>query len=118
VIHGRLYRAADQTCLFAEVARTANFIDRMRGLLGTPPLSADKALLITPCASVHTFGMSYTIDLAFLDHGWTVIKTVPALRPWRMAACPAAGMVLEMAEGGLAAAQLACGTKLEWRELR
>ncbi len=116
MIKGRLYSACDQACLIANVSRTTNLIDRMRGLLGTAPLRADEALLIQPCASVHTVGMGYTIDLAFLDHKWTIIKTVSSLRPWRMAACPTAGMVLETCEGGLKLMQLVTGLKLEGRE--
>jgi len=116
VTYGRLYRASDQTCLIAKVSKTTNFIDRVRGLLGTRPLLANEALLIQPCASVHTIGMGYRIDLAFLDHKWTIIKTVSALRPWRMAACPAASMVIEMCEGSLGTLQMTDGLKLVWRD--
>lgn len=116
MINGRLYRASDQTCLIAKVSKTTNFLDRMCGLLGTQPLQADEALLIQPCSSVHTIGMGYPIDLAFLDREWTIIKTVSALRPWRMASCHAASMVLETCEGGLAVMQLVNGLKLEWRD--
>ena len=40
---------------------------RMRGLLGYPPLQADQGLLIRPCNMVHTVGMRYPIDIVYID---------------------------------------------------
>ena len=59
--------------------------------------------------------MGYAIDLAFLARDWTILKTVASLQPWRMSACPTAGMVLELADGGLERMQLTQGLQLEWR---
>jgi len=114
VIYGRLY-GEDGRPRIARVARTAHFYDRMRGLLGTSGLPQAEALLIDPCSSIHTWGMRYTIDAAFLDRNWTIIRIVRGLKPWRMAACAAAVMVLETCEGGLETMQLYRGIKLEWR---
>ncbi len=116
MITGRLYRACDRTMLIERVYRTVTAMERMRGLLCRPRLQEHEALLIKPCSSVHTIGMKYTIDLAFLDHNWTVVKAVHALKPWRMAGCAAALMVLEIAENGLYKLQLTEGLQLEWRE--
>jgi len=116
VIHGRLHRAADHACLIPRVTRTASALDRLRGLLGSPPPAPDAALLIVPCSSVHTLFMGYAIDLAFLARDWTILKTVRALKPWRMAACPSAAMVLELATGGLDKLQLTRGLQLEWHD--
>ena len=88
----------------------------MRGLLASPPLKANEGLLIVPCSLVHTIGMNYAIDLVFLDKQWTIVKTVKALKPWRMAASNAASMVLELAAGSLDQLQLTNGQQLEWHE--
>ena len=88
----------------------------MRGLLGSPPLKENEGLLIVPCSSVHTFGMSYAIDLVFLDKQFTIVKTVSALKPWRMAASNAAFMVLELATDSLDNLQLSNGQILEWHD--
>ena len=58
-----------------EVARARS--DRRRGLLGRDDLTG--ALLIERCRSVHTIGMSFEIDVAFLDlHGCVIdIVTMP-----------------------------------------
>jgi uncharacterized membrane protein (UPF0127 family) len=114
VIRGRVYRADSRECVIPQAARTGGMFERMRGLLGRAPLRTGEALLIVPCASVHTFGMRYTLDLAFLDRDWRVVRTVPGVMPWRMAACPAAAMVLELPEGGLAAAGIRNGDRLVW----
>ena len=42
----------------------ATFWDRLMGLF--PCRSSDEILLIAPCRSVHTFGMGYAIDIAFI----------------------------------------------------
>ncbi|HVM08966.1 MAG TPA: DUF192 domain-containing protein [Acidimicrobiales bacterium] len=62
-----------------EVADT--FAARLRGLLGRDGI--DGALLITPAKSVHTFGMRFPIDVAFVDETMTVIATC-TLPPHRL----------------------------------
>jgi uncharacterized membrane protein (UPF0127 family) len=116
MIHGRVHRADDHACLIPKASLTGNLFERMRGLLGSPRLEPEQALLIRPCSSVHTIGMQYPIDLAFLDRHWTIIKTVSNLKPWRMAVCPAAHMVLELLSGGLDRLHLARGLQLEWQD--
>ena len=54
---------------------------RMRGLLGRD--SIDGALLLQPAKSVHTLGMRFPIDVAFVDREYVVVRTV-SMRPWRV----------------------------------
>ncbi|MGQ4512086.1 DUF192 domain-containing protein [Streptomyces sp. DW26H14] len=54
---------------------------RRRGLLGRDGIEG--ALLLTPCGSVHTFGMRFAIDVAYLDRRMRVLR-VQTLRPGRM----------------------------------
>ena len=113
MIHGWLTRTNDDRVI-QKVSKTTNFLERMCGLLGSPPLEENEGLLIVPCSYVHTFGMSYAIDLVFLDKQWTIVKTVRALKPWRMAASNTANMVLELAVNSLEQLQLITGQQLEW----
>lgn len=94
----------------------SSMLERMRGLLGRPPLAADQGLLIAPCSSVHTIGMHYPIDLVFLNRQWRILRIIPALNPLRLAWVFGAGMVLELAAGAAAALGLAPGQELSWRE--
>ncbi|MCF3962846.1 DUF192 domain-containing protein [Streptomyces fuscigenes] len=59
----------------------ASYGTRRRGLLGRDGL--DGALLLTPCGSVHTFGMRFAIDVAYLDRALRVLAVV-TVRPGRM----------------------------------
>jgi uncharacterized membrane protein (UPF0127 family) len=47
---------------------------RRRGLLRRDCLEG--ALVITPCKWVHTIGMRFSLDVAFVDAEGTVVKTV------------------------------------------
>lgn len=113
-MHGAMHRADDGRCIVPEALRTAGMFERMRGLLGRPPLRAGQGLLIEPCAAVHAVGMTYALDLAFLSRSGRIEKLVPGLRPWRMAGCRGARMVLELPAGAIAAAGLEVGQTLAW----
>ena len=81
---------------------------RLSGLLGRPPLVLGQALWLHPCHAIHTLGMSYPIDVLFLDERMQPVKRVCALRPNRLCRCPGATSVLELPGGGLAALGQAC----------
>ncbi|MBP0458236.1 DUF192 domain-containing protein [Streptomyces montanisoli] len=59
----------------------ASYRTRRRGLLGRDGI--DGALLLTPCGSVHTFGMRFAIDVAYLDRRMRVLGT-QTLHPGRL----------------------------------
>lgn len=88
------------------------------GLLMTPELAKDTGLWITPCQSVHTLFMRYTIDVAFVDRESRVLS-VSTLKPWRLSrwARKATG-VIELPAGTLQATQTAVGDQLEFQEVR
>jgi len=81
------------------VRRAERWRDRLRGLLFSPPPAPGQALLITPCAAVHTAFMRYPIDVVFLDRRGSVRKVARALPPWRIAICVGARHTLELAAG-------------------
>ena len=114
MIHGRLVEQHDGRCLVPRVMRTNNALERMRGLLGRPPLKRDQALLLIPCNAVHTFAMGYALDLIYLDRGWTIRKRVDNISPWRLSACLGAAMVLEMPAGRSHELELTIGQSLRW----
>ncbi|ROQ82452.1 hypothetical protein EES39_17360 [Streptomyces sp. ADI92-24] len=59
----------------------ASYRHRSRGLLGQDGI--DGALLITPCGSVHSFRMRFTIDVAYLDRKLNVVA-VHTMKPGRL----------------------------------
>ncbi len=80
----------------AECRVASRFLERLRGLLLTDPSSRDaRGLLLAPCSSVHTFGMSYPLDLVFLDRGGGVVRVCGGVPPGRVVPCAGAYAVLE-----------------------
>lgn len=59
----------------------ASYRARTRGLLGRDGIAG--ALMLTPCGSVHTFGMRFAIDVAYLDRRYRVLA-VTTMRPGRL----------------------------------
>jgi uncharacterized membrane protein (UPF0127 family) len=97
-------------------ART--FRERVVGLLATPRLGAGEGLWISPCQAIHTFGMRYPIDIAFLD-AEGVVRHQATVKPWRLSAWVRKTVgVLELAEGELAKSGTQAGDKLVLVEAR
>lgn len=92
------------------VARTP--WQRMRGLLGHPPLQPRQGLLILPCNMVHTMGMGYSIDLVYVDREGVILKIAPHVAPLRMSICLDAHAVLELVAGEAQACGLQVGQRL------
>ncbi|WP_260635978.1 DUF192 domain-containing protein [Streptomyces angustmyceticus] len=59
----------------------ASYRARTRGLRGRDGIEG--ALLLTPAGSVHTFGMRFAIDVAYLSRDFTVLA-VRTMRPGRL----------------------------------
>ncbi|MEI7033256.1 DUF192 domain-containing protein [Streptomyces pratensis] len=59
----------------------ASYRTRRQGLLGQD--GVEGALMLTPCGSVHTFGMRFAIDVAYLDRKFTVLA-VRTMEPGRL----------------------------------
>lgn len=66
---------------------------RVRGLLGTK--ANKEILLLIPCKDIHTVGMNYAIDVAFIDQSGTVVLVRRDVGPGQRIACKEAVAVLE-----------------------
>ncbi|MEU1615789.1 DUF192 domain-containing protein [Streptomyces sp. NPDC005722] len=102
---------ADGAGIPLEIA--ASYRARTRGLLGRTGITG--ALLLTPAASVHTLGMRFAIDVAYLDRRLRVlaVRTMPPGRVGRPRL--RARHVLEAEAGAMAAWGLVRGTALTVR---
>jgi len=94
------------------IART--FWQRLRGLLLREPLSDQQGLLIAACKHIHTTGMSYPLDVIFIDQHGAVVRIVKALSPNRQASARSARSVLELTAGMADKLELKCGEQLIW----
>lgn len=70
---------------------------RMRGLLFGREIAENEVLVLVPCHAIHTFGMRYRIDVAFLDASGMVLKAERALKKGRRRSCAEALLTLERA---------------------
>jgi uncharacterized membrane protein (UPF0127 family) len=96
----------------AEVAES--LVDRSRGLIGHSRY--DGALLLQRARSVHSAGMRFPMDVAFLDESMTVVA-ITRLRPWSLALPRRGGRhVLEAQAGSFERWRLAPGDQIEIRE--
>lgn len=101
--------------LGARVAVADSWWRRFRGLLALPPLEPGEGLLLLDCASVHTVGMRYPIDVAFLDSEGRVVSCIPGLGPWRMGiGADGAVHTLELPPGRLEETGTRPGDRLSW----
>ncbi|MFB7343133.1 DUF192 domain-containing protein [Streptomyces hydrogenans] len=112
---GRSWRDGPGTLTVPEGATVpvevaASYRARRRGLLGRDGVAG--AMLLTPANSVHTLGMRFPIDVAYLDRRLRVLAVV-TMRPGRLGLPrPRARHVLEAEAGAMAAWGLRPGAVL------
>lgn len=94
------------------VEHAATRATRRRGLLGRDRLEPQRALILEPCAAIHTAFMRFAIDVVFVDRQGRAVKIVRDVPPWRMAIAAGAHSVVEMAAGSLAPDALRVGDRL------
>jgi uncharacterized membrane protein (UPF0127 family) len=85
---------------------------RNRGLLGRSSLPDDRALILAPCNSIHTFFMRFAIDVAFVDRDGHVRRARQSLQPWRIQTAFRAFAVVELASGALERSDTRVGDRL------
>ncbi len=86
---------------------------RRRGLIGIDHL--DGALVLEPCNWVHTFGMRFDLDVAYLDRAGTVIKATRMRRNRMGVPVWQAHSVIEAQAGAFARWSLHVGDVIEIR---
>jgi len=88
---------------------------RTRGLIDHHPREPDQGI-IDPCRWIHTFGMSFPIDVAYMSKDWRVVALSENLAPNRIdRPVFRARFVIEMMAGAIRRTSLAIGDQLELR---
>jgi uncharacterized membrane protein (UPF0127 family) len=113
----QIYAANRQCTIVDKLELATDAATRTRGLIGHAPLQAGQALLIRPCRWIHMFGMSFPIDVLYVNRQWRVVALTenlgvnhidrPVLR---------AQFVIEMKAGDICRTGVAVGDQLELRE--
>jgi|SRR5690242_1049654 uncharacterized protein len=98
---------------YVEVAVTRSA--RRKGLLGRDGLGSSCALILAPCAAIHTMFMRFDIDAVFVDDVGRAVKVVRQMVPWRIAADATAHAVVELPAGSLREHDVTIGDRLYLR---
>ena len=111
----RIHNRTRGTLLGGDIRIADTFLSRLKGLLGASGPAEGEGLWIVPCRGVHTFGMRYPIDVAFLDSGRVVVGVLSMLPPNRFGGFfRGARGALELRAGTLAVTRTAPGDLLEF----
>ncbi len=103
--------------LLPRIRLADTFLTRARGLLFSPAIGEEAGLWIKPCRSVHSFFMTYPIDVVFLDKELNIVFILKNMQPWRTSPiCRTAGSVLEIRAGAADRLGLQVGDRLEFTE--
>jgi uncharacterized membrane protein (UPF0127 family) len=73
------------TVLATKGTLASSYWARFWGLMFKRGVADGSGILLTKSASIHSFFMFFRFDAIFLDEQGTVMKVVPAMRPWRIA---------------------------------
>jgi len=94
----------------AQVRLAVTSAQRRQGLLGRNSLQSEEGVYLTPCEWIHTFGMRFPIDVAFLAADGSILAIHHNLRPNRLSKIVLrADGVLELSPGRLKATRAAVG---------
>ena len=96
------YNQTRQTTIAHQVQKAHTLFSRMRGLLGKKSMPEGFGMWISPCSSIHTFFMKFSIDVAFLSSDQHVVKVLHSFKPFRLSSWEHSSQsVLELASGTL-----------------
>ncbi|NLL20426.1 MAG: DUF192 domain-containing protein [Firmicutes bacterium] len=79
-----VYNKTQKKIILDEAEIADRFFLRLKGLLGRRGLMPRKGIIIMPCRSVHTLGMLFPIDLAFVNGDRQICYLIEAMKPNRI----------------------------------
>src|SRR2546425_885707 len=110
-----VYNRSRQAIIAANVRVADTPRSRRVGLLKHEVLESGQGLWIFPTQAIHTFGMRFPIDVAFLDSFLRVKRVYHGLAPYRLTTFVwGAQSVLELASGALASTGTMVGDELQF----
>ncbi len=107
----------DNQVLASRVIWAGTSEQRRKGLLGRSSLAPDEGMYIVPSGWVHTFGMKFPIDIAFLARDGRILTLHHGLKPNRLSKISIrAEGVLELASGRFKATGAEKGDIIKFKE--
>ncbi len=90
---------------------------RLFGLLGRKGMDPGEGLLISPSSGVHTFGMSFAIDIVAMDREQHVVGVWFEVAPWKVRGVGwKTRRVLELSSGEARRSKIEIGDELIIRD--
>jgi len=111
-----VFNSTRRTVLVSDLELAETGWQRMKGLIGrnAQDFSRGKGLLLCSCEGIHTIGMSFTIDVAYLDSDRRVVHMYNNLSPFRVGKIKRnVKSVLELPAGVLSDSQTQVGDLLQ-----
>lgn len=100
--------------LGSSIEEARGFFTRLKGLLGRKKIAEGEGMLLSPCSSIHCFGMKFAIDVLFLDSGYKVVGIRENMLPGSHASNRQARHVLELKAGEIKKHNIKIGEQLEF----
>lgn len=79
--HVKVINTSKDSVLGAQVAIADRWWSRVRGFLGRPAPNHGEGILLSPCRAVHMLGVSFPLDVIFVDRHGRVVAVYPTLEP-------------------------------------
>lgn len=106
-------RPANGAIVCPRVRVATSWWARLRGLLARPPLASGEGLWLAPCSGIHTVGMTYAIDVVFIDDEDRIVAVAPEVEPRRFRRGPRGSRAaLELPSGEARRLELVVGERL------
>ena len=86
----------------ARIARLDGWWAKGRGVIGMASLPLGEGVWLPGASAVHSWFVTFPLDLLFLDAELCALRLMPCFPPWRLLACaPGAHHTLELGAGTL-----------------
>lgn len=112
------YGVTGQVC-YTQVRLANTLTSRLVGLLPQHELTPQQGLWISPCNSIHSIGMRFEFDAAFVGRQGQVLHVIEAMRPFKLSPLVRQAVaVLEVPAHSLAAQGITLGDALYLMAMR
>lgn len=110
----KIFNKTRNTVIAQNAILADTFWARMKGLLGRDTISAEEALVITKCQSIHMFFMRFAIDAIFVDKKGRVVGLAERIKPFRLSPLFfRSEYVVELKAGTVEATKTSVGDQIE-----
>jgi uncharacterized membrane protein (UPF0127 family) len=111
----KLVNLSNERVIAEKLEGAYHFFQRLKGLMFTESLGSRTGLHIKPCRSIHTFFMSYSIDVLYVNNQNIVIAIDERLEPGRVGKLYAdATSVIELPAGTVEETGTCIGNELHF----